>query len=398
MTTDDIQTKIMIIAGEPSGDLLGAGLMSALTAQAKYPIAFIGVGGPAMGEQGLSSHFPMSDLSVMGIAEILPRSFLLLRRIRETVALAAREQPDVVVTIDSPGFSFRVAKKLKVRHIPVIHYVAPHVWAWRAGRAAKMHQYLDHLLALLPFEPVYFEPTQLSCAFVGHPVVTRIKARRHEAQPAPFLTDFNLERGNKKLLLLPGSRISEVTRHMPVFGDAWSEIHRRHPHMIAIIPVIDPVAAVVEKNIRNWPGQVVLVRDKARHADAFDVADAALAASGTVILELALSRVPTVACYRTGVVTATLVRKLIKTEFLTIPNLLLEREAIPELLQENCTAERIVIEVNKLLTDPLAAAAQIKDAEEIDRLLGGQAEETPSARAAAEVFGFLNNIEQSTGR
>jgi lipid-A-disaccharide synthase len=387
--------KVMIVAGEPSGDLLGAGLMGALRKACETKVTFVGIGGEEMAKEGLLSLFPLSDLSVMGIAEVLPRLFLLLRRIRETVELAKTERPDVLVTIDSPGFSFRIAAKIKAFGIPIVHYVAPHVWAWRPGRAKKMPKYIDHLLALLPFEPPFFEPYGMSCTFVGHPVATRIAARQVNADPVAFSEKYDLPVGGQKLLLLPGSRMSEVSRLLPEYRRVWQSLYQRSKNLTAIIPVVPSVTVAIEEEVATWPGQVVLVHDRGDHGGAFSIATAALAASGTAILELALSRVPTVACYKTGAITAFLVRGLIKTPYLTLPNLLLEREAIPEFLQENCDSEKLTTAVERLLNDETSAAEQISNSAQLYQLLGGDDPNSPSERAAHEILAFLERRRAS---
>jgi lipid-A-disaccharide synthase len=363
--------RLFITAGEPSGDHLGGALLQALrtldpTLQAR------GVGGPAMAARGVASLFSQSDLAVMGLAEVLPRLALLLRRIDETAQAIAADPPDVVVTIDSPDFSFRVAKRarnLLGAHTTVkfIHYVAPSVWAWRPGRAAKMAQFLDRVLCLLPFEPPYFERVGLSARFVGHPLAAKPHLPRTDHTDAPTLC------------LLPGSRRGEITRHLPIFLDTLATLRRHRPALRAVLPTLPHLEAQIAAIVK---GQADIVADRARHDACFAASTAALSASGTVTLEVALAHLPQVIAYRVNPLTAAIARRLIRVTHVGLPNLVLGREIAPERLQERCTPRDLAAALAPLLDDPVARASQVQAAGEMRTALlpsGGD-----PARAAAE--------------
>lgn len=378
---------IFLVAGEPSGDLLGARLMQALKAETGGTARFSGVGGPNMEAEGLVSLFPMAELSIMGLVEVLPRLPRLLRRIRQTVAAAKAYAPDAVVTIDSPGFTFRVARRLHEQNFgaPLIHYVAPTVWAWKPKRAKKVARFLDHLMVLLPFEPPYFEREGLPTTFVGHPVVergadkgdgARFRARHAIAADAPLLC------------VLPGSRRGETERLLPVFADTVAGLAARHPNLRCVVPTVETVAEQVRDAVAAWPTPVVVVAGEAEKFDAFAAADAALAASGTVALELAAARTPTVIAYKLNGLTAWLIRRMIKVRFANLVNILLDEEVVPERLQEACRADTLVADVDRLLTDKAAALRQIERADEALAMLGrgGTAPGVRAARAVLDVI------------
>lgn len=376
---------LFLVAGEPSGDALGARVMAALKEKTGGAIRFAGVGGPLMTAEGLASLFPMAELAVMGVAEVLPRLFNLIRRIRETAAAAAALGPAAVLTIDSPDFSFRVARKLKGRGIPLLHLVAPTVWAWRPGRARKIARFLDHLLAVLPFEPPYFEKEGLACTFIGHPVVEsgldggdgKSFRRRHGIPPDVPL-----------LCVLPGSRKSETHRLLPVFAETLGLLRERHPGLRAVVPTVETVADEVEAAAARWPVPAVVLRDRAEKRDAFAAAAAALAASGTVALELALAGTPAVIAYRVGAISAWIGRRLIRVGFVNLVNLVLGRAAVPEFIQEDCRADRLAGAVSDLLDDGAARARQIADAALALRALG-LGGPSPGQRAAEVILALM---------
>jgi lipid-A-disaccharide synthase len=346
-------------------------------------LEFSGVGGALMAAQGLDSLFPIADLSVMGLAEILPRLPLLLRRLSETAAHVSAVQPTALITIDAPGFSFRLAKRLKGQGFPLIHYVAPQVWAWRPGRARHLAGRIDHLLALLPFEPAFFSDYDLPCDFVGHPVIEGV------AEAPGDGAAFRLARGIAPdapvLALLPGSRVGEASRLLPVFAEVAARLHAQRPGLEIVLPTVEQVAATVAEAVRPWSVPTHIVKDGGERADAFAAADAALAASGTVSLELALRGIPTVVAYRTNPVTAALVRRMLTIPHVALPNILAGSEVVPEFLQENCRAEPIAAALAKLLDDPARRAAQKTELAHIAELLG-RGGTAPSLRAADAVL------------
>lgn len=393
----DVLTLFML-AGESSGDRLGAALMRALKAERPGGVRFVGVGGVGMTEEGLEPLFPISEIAVMGLTEVLPRLPTILRRMRETREAVVAARPDALVTIDAPAFGLRVAKQAKpiiCAETALIHYVAPSVWAWRPKRAAKLAAIVDHLLALLPFEPPYFEKEGLSCDFVGHPVA---------ATPPPDPVDaaaFRAERGIAPdatlVAVLPGSRRSEVSRLGPVFGAALEPIARRRPNLEVIVPAAENVADEVAALAAEWPfpAQVLDPRgspfDEAerRKRRAMAAADAALAASGTVSLELAAARTPMVIAYRVSALSAAIARRLIKVDTATLVNLVSETRTVPEFLQERCRPDLITPTLDRLLArDAPERNAQLGAADlTLERL--GRGGEAPSVRAARSVLAAI---------
>jgi len=344
--------RVFIIAGEPSGDRLGAALMAGLKDLSRDPVEFAGVGGVGMQAEGLNSQFEMSELSVMGLVEVLPKYRHLKRRIRETAAAALAFAPDVIVTIDSPDFCLRVAKLVKgARDVPTVHYVAPSVWAWRAGRAAKMARVIDHVLALLPFEKPYMEAAGMGCDFVGHPVVAEPLASAQQAQD--FRATHNL--GDAPLILaLPGSRRGEVSRLAPVFGATLQRILAQHPTARVALPMAQGVEDSVRQLCADWPGNPILIAptDGQGKRAALRAADVALAASGTVSLELAAASTPMVIAYEMNWLTRQIVSRMLKVDTVTLVNLVSETRAVPEFLGPDCRAENIAPAVLEVLKNP----------------------------------------------
>lgn len=369
--------KLFLIAGEPSGDRLGAALMSGL--QSLGPVKFTGIGGPLMQAHGMESLFPMEELSVMGIAEVLPKYFHLKRRIRQAAEAALASGAEALVTIDSPDFCLRVAAIVKAARpeFRTIHYVAPSVWAWRPGRAARMARVIDHVLALLPFEPPYMTAAGMTCDFVGHPVVAEPLASA--AERAAFAGQGPL------LLALPGSRRGEVTRLAPVFGAVVGRLKARHPDLRVILPTVRGVADLVRALTSGWPVLPEIIEDAGAKRGAFAAADVALAASGTVSLELAANDCPMVIAYDMHPLTLWLMRRAALIDTVTLVNLVSETRVVPEFIGPECRADRIAPALEGLLADPTAQKAAM--ALTMERL--GQGGEPPGLRAARSVLGVL---------
>ncbi len=380
---------IFLIAGEPSGDALGAQLMAALKRRSDRSLTFIGVGGTRMAGEGLHSLFPMDELSLMGAAEIVPHIPRLLRRIHDTARAICTARPDAVVTIDAPAFTFRVAKRVRRQDaggiITLVHYVAPQVWAWKRGRAREVAGYLDHLMALLPFEPPYFEVEGLPCTFVGHPVV---ESGADEGDAAGFRRRHDVPEEAELVCVLPGSRRGEVRRLLPVFGATLDRLARSRPNLRAVLPAVDACRSEIAAVAEAWSVPTLIVSGQQERYDAFAAADVALAASGTVALELAMARTPMVITYKLNSITAMLARRVIKTRYVNLINLILEREVVPELLQGACRPERLADAVEHLLDDPVARAAQRAGAEQAIRALHGVGLK-PSERAADVILSRL---------
>jgi lipid-A-disaccharide synthase len=379
--------RVFLIAGEPSGDNLGAALMAGLRALVPG-VAFDGVGGPRMEAEGLASRFPMEELSVMGIAEVLPRYAHLMRRIKETAAAVVETRPDVLVTIDSPDFVFRVAERVKAASgVRIVHYVAPTVWAWRPGRARKVARFLDQLLTLFPFEPRYFAAVGLRADFVGHPVVAEPVAS--DAETASFRARHGIGAA-PLLLVLPGSRRGEVARLAEPFGQAVAEAVRARPGLRVAVPAAAPVAAMVREAVAAWAGAPVLIepaRDPggAEKRAAFRAADVALAASGTVSLELAASGTPMVIAYDMAWLSRQIIGRMLLVDTVTLVNLVSETRAVPEFLGPRCRADLIAPALLGLLDAPGAQAEAL--ALTMDRL--GRGGEAPGRRAARAVLDGL---------
>jgi lipid-A-disaccharide synthase len=376
-----------LIAGEPSGDVIGARLMRALRQRLDGKVRFAGVGGERMAEEGLVSLLPIRELAIMGMVEIAPQLLNLIRRIKETIADIQAKGPVAVVTIDSSGFCFRVTEKIKLtRPRPVlIHYVAPMVWAWRAHRAYSAAKAADHLLTLLPFEPPYFEHVQLPASYVGHPV---IEGGADQGDGPAFRARHGIDADATVLCVLPGSRRGEIKRLLPVFRATVERLIQRFPGMVVVVPTVETVGDQVAAAVADWPARVVLVRGASEKFDAFAASTAALAASGTVALELAMARVPMVIGYRIWGPTHFVVSRTVKIKYATLVNLLLDRPLIPELLQHDCTPERLTVEVERLLTDPEARREQIEGSETALLQIGLHGE-APSLKAADKILDLV---------
>ena len=347
-------TLIYLIAGEASGDVLGARLMAALRAR-RPDLQFAGVGGERMRGQGLESLFPLHELALMGLLEVLPNLRRLKRRLAQTVADIGDRRPAVVVTIDSPGFTLRVLRAIAPLQIPRAHYVAPQVWAWREGRVKHFPGLWEKLLCLLPFEPEFFARHGLAAEFVGHPVLesgtdtgdaARFRARHAIAPEARIVT------------LMPGSRRTEVSRLLPVLGQTLALLAPRIPNLVPVVPVAAPVAEAVLSGTAAWPCRPVVVTELTDKHDAFAASEAALTKSGTSTLELALAGVPMLVTYRVNPITAAIAKRLVKVKYASLVNLLAGQELVPELIQQACTPPRLADTLENLLNNPQAAETQ----------------------------------------
>jgi len=374
---------IFIVSGEASGDNLAGRLMAALKAKTEGRVRFAGVGGPQSEAHGLKSLFPMRELSLMGLAEVLPHLPRLIKRLNQTVAAARELKPDVIVTVDAPGFCLRFAHHMKGSGIPIVHYVAPQLWAWRPGRAKKLAKRVDHLMALLPFEVPFFANYGIPCTYVGHPA---IESGAMRGDGPAFRKRHGLPAGVPVLCVLPGSRSGEVRRMLPVFGEALRRLTKTYPDLRVVIPVAASVAEEVDALTKDWPLPVIRVVAEEERFDAFAACDAAMTKSGTVTLELALAQVPMVVAYRVAQATAFLVRRMgVSVEHASLVNLLAGRAVVPELIQEECTADRLVAESDALFRSDEARAAQREGFREIIKIMG-EATPPPSERAAKVVL------------
>lgn len=376
--------KIFVIAGEASGDALGGPLIEAL--REREPGADIrGVGGEQMQAAGLNSLMPMEELCVMGLVEVAEHLPRLLKLIKNITAQIEAFNPDVVVTIDLPDFNFRVAKLLKKNGVcdaKIIHYVAPTVWAWREGRAKKVAQFLDGLMCLFPFEPAYFTPHGLKADFVGHSLIEK---DRSEVDGAAFRARNGIEPDAKVLAVMFGSRQGEFKTHAPIFAEALRDIQEQEPSLQIVVPTLPHLNFAVMELISELGIPAYVVLDDGAKMDAIAAADAAMAVSGTVGLELAYSKVPHVIAYKASFVTWVMLKLLVKSKFAHLANILLDRAAVPEFLQWSCSPGKLAAGVLELFQDEEAKAAQLTAFDEIREKLGN-GDVAPSKRAAAVVL------------
>jgi len=377
--------KLYVIAGEASGDALGAALLAGLKSL-RPDLQVRGIGGPLMQAEGLHSLFPMEELSVMGLAEVLPKYAHLKRRIREAAADVLAAAPDALITIDSPDFVLRVARIVRTARpdLRTIHYVAPSVWAWRPGRAAKMAHVIDHVLALLPFEPPYMTAAGMTCDFVGHPVVSAPRASAAEAQA--FRAD--LGGGGPLVLALPGSRRGEVARLAPVIGGVLDRVRAVHPQVQVVLPTLRSVAAMVEGLTADWPVRPRIIEAPEAKRAAFAAADVAIAASGTVSLELAANAVPMVIAYDMHPVTMWLMQRMARVDTVTLVNLVSDTRVVPEFLGGRCTADLIAPALLGLIGPGPARDAQ-RAAMRLTMKRLGQGGDPPGLRAARSVLAAM---------
>ena len=378
--------RVFVIAGEASGDKLGAALMAGLRKHAG-DVTFEGIGGDRMIDEGLQSLFPMDEISIMGITEILSQYRQLKARIRQTSEAVLAAKPDVLITIDLPEFSLRVAKLVKAQSdIRTVHYVAPTVWAWRPGRAKKMAAHIDQVLALLPFEPPYMEAAGMRCDFVGHPVVTDPVAS--PAEVAAFRTSRGF-RDAPLALILPGSRRSEVSRLLPIFSQVVTALRNRHPDLQFVLPAAPNVAALVSDVVASWPAKPTIINPSedgmATKQAAFAAANVAVAASGTVSLELAAAGTPMVIAYDMNWLSRQIIGRMLLVDTVTLVNLVSETRVIPEFIGKNCKPGPIADAVTALLdeSDHQQAAMALT----MERL--GKGGLAPGERAALAVLDGL---------
>jgi len=377
---------IFLIATEESGDRLGAGLMKVLRQRLGDAVLFEGVGGLAMASEGLTSLFPIEELSIVGFAAVVRRLPRIMRLIRQTVDAVMQTSPDALVIIDSPDFTHRVARRVRSRDqsIPIIDYVSPTVWAWRPGRARAMVSYIDHVMALLPFEPeAYRRLRGPPCTYIGHPLIDQLASLRPNAEERA-----RREAENPLLLVLPGSRRSEVRHHMAIFGETLALLSAEGIAFEPVLPTTPQLEEIIRENVKGWQVQPRIAVTEAEKRTAFRSARAALAKSGTVTLELALAGVPMVAAYRVGAVEAFILRRAIKVQSVILANLVLGKEVVPEFLQENCTAEALAKSLREVLTDTPLRQRQIEAFATLDSVMstGGA---PPNVRAAEIVLAAM---------
>ena len=391
--TTAIGRRIFLVATEESGDRLGAGLMKVLRQRLGDAVQFEGVGGRAMAREGLSSLFPIEELSIMGFSAVIAQLPKILRLIRRTVDAVLADSPDILIIIDSPDFSHRVARRVRAKNasIPIVDYVSPTVWAWRVGRARAMLRYVDHVLALLPFEPEAYQRLRgPPCSYVGHPLTEQLASLRPNAK----------ERARRDaeppvLLVLPGSRRGEIRRHLAVFGEALDRLQGEGAAFDPVLPTMQHLVEAVRDGVKSWPVVPKIVIGEQEKRAAFRTARAALAKSGTVTLELALSGVPMVTAYRVGGMEAFILRRAIRVSSVILANLVIGRDVIPEYLQENCTPENLARALRPLLSDTPERKAQAVAFVTLDTIMS-TGNIPPSVRAADIVLATMRKGRRSS--
>ncbi len=387
--------RIAVVSGEASGDQLGASLLRALKDKG-IAVEALGVGGPAMASEGFVSLFPQSEIAVMGLGPVIRRLPLILRRIRETAAHIVNAQADILVTIDAPDFSKRVAKRVHraVPELPIVHWVCPSVWAWRPGRAPAMRGYIDHVLCLLPFEPAALERLKgPPGTYIGHPLVEQIpEMRPRETEETRARADVETPR----LLVLPGSRMSEIRRLLPLFLDVLERIAAQHPGVKPVIPTLPHLASTIEGNLGAWRGRIEVVTTHEAKRAAMRSARAALAASGTVTLELALAGIPMVAAYRLANWEAFIARRMITVTSAILPNIVLGENVVPEFIQEDATAEKLTEALAPLLTGGPEFEAQRSAFAHLETVMRATGK-APSEQAARLVLDLAAKAREGRG-
>ncbi len=388
-----VARKIFLIATEESGDRLGANLMKVLRQRLGGAVRFEGVGGLGMTREGLKSLFPIEELSIIGFSAVVKQLPKLLRLIGQTTDAVLQAGPDILIIIDSPDFTHRVARRVRARDptIPIVDYVSPSVWAWRPSRARTMRAYVDHVLALLPFEPeAYRRLHGPPCTYVGHPLIEQLASLRPSAEEQARRSG-----SPAVLLVLPGSRSSEIRHHIAIFGEALDRLQAQGKAFELILPTMPHLLELVSDGVKSWKVTPQIVVGEQEKRAAFRIATAALAKSGTVTLELALSGVPMVAAYRAGALEARIVLRFVTVQSVILANLVVGENVVPEFVQDDCTADMLASALGEVLSDsPMRRRQQDAFARMDDVMSTGN--QSPSVRAADIVLGMLRKSRRAS--
>ena len=387
-----VARKIFLIATEESGDRLGAHLMKVLRQRLGDAVRFEGVGGLGMTREGLKSLFPIEELSIIGFSAVVKQLPKLLRLIRQTTAAVLQAGPDILIIIDSPDFTHRVARRVRARDptIPIVDYVSPSVWAWRPSRARAMRAYVDHVLALLPFEPdAYRRLRGPPCTYVGHPLIEQLASLRPNAEEQA-----RRDGSPPVLLVLPGSRRGEIRHHMAIFGEALDRLQAQGKTFELILPTMPHLLDLVSEGVKSWKVTPQIVVGEQEKRSAFRIATAALAKSGTVTLELALSGVPMVAAYRAGALEAWVVLRFVTVQSVILANLVVGENVVPEFVQDDCTADKLASALGEVLSDSPMRRRQQDAFARIDGVMS-TGSQSPSVRAADIVLGMLRKSRRA---
>lgn len=377
---------VWLLAGETSGDELGAKLMRALR-HFNPSLKFYGVGGPKMQEEGMEILFPMQELAVMGLVEVIPKIRTLSQRLTQAVNHITSLHPDIVITIDSPGFSLRLLKKIQNLAIPRVHYVAPQVWAWHTSRVKKFPGLWEKLLCLLPFEEQFFSQYGLQTNFVGHPI---LETDIHHGNAEQFRSEHHLAPQQPVLLLMPGSRRSELPKLMPIFKETLVLVKQKYPDLVAVLPTSPLAKDHINQVIAHWSIKPIIIHNPKDKYNAYAAANLALTKSGTTTLELALANIPMIVTYRVNPITAIIARRMIQVPFVAMVNLLAKRQVVPELLQEDCNPSKLSETVIDFFKNPTKMQAQKDAFVEIIHSLQAPHHQPPSYEAAQEILKLID--------
>ena len=388
----NVARKVFLIATEESGDRLGANLMKVLRQRLGDAVRFEGVGGRSMAREGLTSLFPIEELSIIGFAAVVKQLPKILRLIGETADAVMRASPDMLVIIDSPDFTHRVARRVRARDssIPIVDYVSPSVWAWRPGRASAMRKYVDHVLALLPFEPEEYKRLHgPPCSYVGHPLTEQLSSLR----PGPEEQKRRVQQP-PVLLVLPGSRRSEIRHHMAIFGRALRRLQADGVAFELVLPTMPHLQELVAAHVKGWTVAPRVVIGEQEKRTAFRIAHAALAKSGTVTLELAIAGVPMVTAYRAGAVEAWILQRAINVPSVILANLVIGENVIPEFLQNDCRPEQLARALREVMTATPARQRQVEAFARIDGIMT-TGSKSASVRAADIVLATMRKSRRA---
>ena len=379
---------VMLVAAEASGDILGAELAAALRRRLGDRVRFVGVGGARMAAEGVDSPFDIAELSILGIFEGLQAYPRVMRRVRDTAAFAQRERPDIAVLIDSWGFTLRVARALRRLDpsLPLVKYVGPQVWASRPGRAKTLAGAVDHLLTIHGFDTPWFEREGLATTFVGNSTLARDVSG---ADASRLRAHIGAGAATPMLLVLPGSRPSEIARMLPPFADAVQRLRAARPDLRVVVPIASTVADLLTRELARWPEPPDIVEGDGWKADAMAAATVALACSGSVTTELALHGCPMVVAYRVGPLTYRVLKRLVTTRYITLFNIAADAPVAPEFIQDACTGEALAAALAERLDDPTLRARQIEAQFDALERMGRDPSLIPADRAAEAVARVL---------
>lgn len=381
------KNKIFVIAGESSGDILAADLMKSILK--KNPnVSFFGVGGEEMAKiPTFKSLFDMADIAVMGFSEIIKNIFKIKKHIKQTVDAILKIKPDIVITVDAPGFNMAVVKEVrgKLPNTKFVHYVAPQVWAWKEKRAEKIAKIFDCLLCFFPFEPKYFEKYGLKCFVVGHTSIKNVVGNRER-----FLKNYNLSKNDVIVTLLPGSRRQMAERLLPIYRDVVDELYNKIPNLKIVIPTTETIDYFIFSETRSWKYEPVIIKGKQNRYDAFMASVASLCISGTAVLELAVAKVPTVVAYKISKLSYMIAKHFVKIKNVTLPNIIMGKTIVPEFIQDECNCENLTKAMVKAITNKKYRESQLKNYDELLKKMNFGDKKSPSDKGAEAVLSLLN--------